>query len=188
MTFHEFLADLLMLAHAFYSLFILLGCVLIIAGMILGWRWTRFPWFRILHLTTTLFVVARVWLAIPCPFSAAENALRPPGASCLLSDSFHTAFHRLAFRGHDPHRFAISSTMLGAVVAASFILSSSAPQSRADLAPRTTNQTTAAGHRRLLPNLFHATALSVCAPTRWKPRPRRAWRKTDESSPTRAKT
>ena len=46
----ESLADLLMLAHACFSVFLVLGLILILAGMILGWRWTRNPWFRSVHL------------------------------------------------------------------------------------------------------------------------------------------
>src|SRR5437867_13361458 len=102
----EFLADLLMMSHACFSLFLIGGLVLILTGMILGWRWTRHRWFRVLHLAAALVLVARAWTGIPCPFSAGEDALRTPMAGkCFLGSAFHESFHRLAFRGNDPRQF-----------------------------------------------------------------------------------
>jgi hypothetical protein len=59
----ESVADLLMLAHAGLSLFLIVGLMLIITGMIFGWRWTRERRFRGLHrvpLDTVLMIGGKV--------------------------------------------------------------------------------------------------------------------------------
>jgi hypothetical protein len=128
MTSREFLADLLMLAHAGYSLFVVWGLVLVFIGMVFGWNGAWFRRIRVVHLVATLFVVVRVWTAWACPFSAAEDRLRrdgldhEPPTMCPLGNRFHEVFHRFAFRGKDPGRFARSTTWFGGAVLAVFVL------------------------------------------------------------------
>jgi hypothetical protein len=119
----ELLADLLMVLHAAFSLFVVLGLVFILTGLLLGWTWTNNPRLRALHhLAATLIVVGRTWFGVPCPFSAAEEQLRAKtSAACILKPDIHRAFHQLAFRGSDPQRFARSTTTVGLAVAAAFV-------------------------------------------------------------------
>jgi hypothetical protein len=101
-----------------------MGLIFIVTGLILGWSWIDHAQFRALHLAATLIVVVRVWLGVPCPFSAAEDQLRSQtSAACVLSPDLHNAFHQLAFRGNEPRGFARSTTLVGAIVAAAFALS-----------------------------------------------------------------
>jgi len=131
-TGREWLADLLMVVHAGYSIFVVIGLFLVLTGTLLGWRWVRVGWFPIAHLVAILFVVARVWIGLPCPFSAAEDSLRRSNSSalsapadCPLGSGFHDLFHRFAFRGKDPHRFARSTTVVGALVLGVFLFNRS---------------------------------------------------------------
>lgn len=121
MNLPEFFADLVMVVHAAFSLFVALGLVFIVTGMILGWRWIDNARFRVLHLAATLIVVVRVWLGVPCPFSVAEDQLRSQSSvACIFSPDLHRAFHQLAFRGNNPERFARSTTVVGLIVAGVF--------------------------------------------------------------------
>jgi hypothetical protein len=116
MSFNELLADLLMLAHACFSVFVLYGLVFIFAGLIVNWRWTRNAWFLNVHLGLTVLLLARIWLSQPCPFSLAEDSLRRQiTAPCPLGNPFHDILHQLAFRGDDPHGFARSTTIFGVI-------------------------------------------------------------------------
>jgi hypothetical protein len=116
MTARELFADSLMLAHACFAVFVLYGLVFILAGTIVDWPWTRNRWFRGLNLAGTLFLLARVWLGVPCPFSIAEDQLRSRiTVPCPLGDLTHAIFHQLAFRGNDPHGFARWTTIFGIV-------------------------------------------------------------------------
>jgi len=93
-----------------------------IIRLALGWKWTRHKWFLRTHLAATLFVVARVWIGLPCPLSAAENRLRLEVSSpCLFGQPMHDGLHRLAFRGKDPQGFATATTVFGAFVLAAFV-------------------------------------------------------------------
>jgi len=124
MSADELFADLLMLAHAVYSLFVLLGLMLILIGMILGWRWNRNRYFRILHLAATVFLMARVWIGLACPFSAAENVLRSRiSVPCPLGGAFHDVLHYCAFRATKPGYFAGCATLFGILALAAFALS-----------------------------------------------------------------
>jgi hypothetical protein len=123
MTIPEFLADMVMVAHAAFSLFVVLGLAAIITGRILGWQWTDRRWFRVLHLAATLSLVARVWLGFPCPFSVVENYLRQrTDGACVLGQAFHDAVHQLAFRGEEPGRFAVVTTLWGLLALAAFLM------------------------------------------------------------------
>src|SRR5689334_20832972 len=123
MNFPEFIADLVMVVHAAFSLFVVLGLVFIVTGQVLRWSWINNRRFRVPHLAATLIVVTRVWLGVTCPFSAAEDQLRShTSASCIFGPDVHNVFHRLAFRGNNPGRFARSATVVGLVVAAAFVL------------------------------------------------------------------
>lgn len=114
MSAREFLADLLMVAHAGFSVFILYGLVFILAGLVVDWPWIRNRWFRRLNLAGILFLLGRVWLGWPCPFSIMEDSLRSGiTAPCPLGILTHAVFHQLAFRGNDPHRFAWWTTLFG---------------------------------------------------------------------------
>lgn len=114
MTAQEFLADCLMLVHACFSVFVLYGLVFVLAGMVVPWRWTRNRWFLDLHLAATLFLLARVWLGLPCPLSAAEDNLRSAVSTpCPLGIMTHAILHQLAFRGNDPHGFIRWTTLFG---------------------------------------------------------------------------
>lgn len=116
MSAREILADLLMVAHAGFSVFVLYGLVFILAGLVVDWPWTRNRWFLDLHLAATLFLLARVWLGLPCPLSAAEDSLRSVvSTSCPLGIMTHAVLHQLAFRGNDPHGFALWTTLFGIV-------------------------------------------------------------------------
>ena len=122
MNLPELFADLVMVVHAIFSLFVVVGLIFIVTGVILGWSWIDNARFRGLHLAATFSVVIRVWLGVPCPFSAAEDHLRSQtSAACaFFSPDFHNAFHRLAFRGNNPRRFAVSTTLVGLMTAAAF--------------------------------------------------------------------
>ena len=123
MSASEFFADLLMLAHAGYSLFVVLGLMMILLGMVLGWRWSRNRYFRIAHLAATIFLMVRVWISLTCPFSAAENVLRSRiTAHCPLGGAFHDVLHHCAFRGTNPGYMAGSTMLLGILALVAFIL------------------------------------------------------------------
>ena len=73
-----FLADIIAVIHLGYVVFVLLGFILIIAGIVFKWMWIRNPWFRILHLTAIIAVAMEAILGLHCPLTVLEFGLRYP--------------------------------------------------------------------------------------------------------------
>ena len=70
------LADVLLLLHASFVAFVVLGWVAICIGKLRGWAWVRHPWFRGAHLIAIAIVVLLSWLGALCPLTALEMELR----------------------------------------------------------------------------------------------------------------
>ena len=73
---HSLLADLLVVLHLGYALFVVVGFVLIWVGRFLAWDWVRRPAFRIPHLFCTLIVPLEALGGLVCPLTDWENRLR----------------------------------------------------------------------------------------------------------------
>lgn len=70
------LADLVLIIHFLYVLFVVGSLPVIWLGAWLRLTFVRNPWFRYLHLAAILFVVAESLLGVVCPLTAWENTLR----------------------------------------------------------------------------------------------------------------
>ena len=70
------LADLVLLLHAAFVVFIVGGLVATWVGAALDKPWARNQWFRGLHLAAIAFVVAQSLLGYTCPLTIWEDALR----------------------------------------------------------------------------------------------------------------
>ena len=72
----SWLADLILVVHFAFVLFVVGGLALIWIGAAAGWRWVRNPWFRGLHLAAIAIVTAEALLGIMCPLTVWEDELR----------------------------------------------------------------------------------------------------------------
>jgi hypothetical protein len=72
---YNFLADVIVAIHVAYVSFVVVGLVLILVGIPLGWQWTRNVWLRLTHLVMILIVVAEEFLGIECPLTTWERNL-----------------------------------------------------------------------------------------------------------------
>lgn len=70
------LADLVLVVHFFYVLFVVGGLPLIWLGARFKWVFVRSVWFRYLHLAAIVWVVIESFLGVVCPLTSWENALR----------------------------------------------------------------------------------------------------------------
>ncbi|MEK6736715.1 MAG: DUF2784 domain-containing protein, partial [Pseudomonadota bacterium] len=69
-------ADIILIIHFLYVLFVVGSLPVIWLGAWLKWRFVRNRWFRFLHLAAILLVVAESLLGVICPLTVWENALR----------------------------------------------------------------------------------------------------------------
>jgi hypothetical protein len=70
------LADVVLIVHFAFVLFVVGGLALIWIGALAGWAWVRNFWFRVAHLAAIAFVAAEALLGIWCPLTVWETQLR----------------------------------------------------------------------------------------------------------------
>ena len=115
-------ADLALVAHALFVAFVVVGQVLILVGWMRGWRWTRNPVFRLIHLGAIALVVLESWFGVMCPLTWLEFRLREAAGSPVAADGFLAYWlQRLIFYDAPPWVFTLVHTFFGAVVAATFV-------------------------------------------------------------------
>jgi uncharacterized protein DUF2784 len=71
------LADLVLVLHFAYVLFVVGGLFAIWLGYALGWRWVRNWWFRVLHFAAIGLVAIEAVVGAMCPLTVLEDWLRP---------------------------------------------------------------------------------------------------------------
>ena len=118
------LADLIVLLHASYASFIVIGLVLILAGVAFRWSWVRNFWFRAIHLTAIGFVVAEEFIGMTCPLTDWEKGLRKmAGQASYPGDFLGYWAHRLLFTVQPPPWvFTVVYILFGLGVLAAFLL------------------------------------------------------------------
>lgn len=111
------LADLALVVHAAYVLFVVGGQILIVAGWALGWWWTRHLVFRLLHLAAIGFVTLEAWFGVACPLTVFENALRARAGVAAYERSFVSHWlERLIFYAAPDWIFTVIYTVFAALV------------------------------------------------------------------------
>lgn len=87
-TIYLLAADAVLLLHAFFVAFVVIGLLLIIAGKIRAWSWVRNPWFRLGHLVAITVVIIQSWFSVICPLTSIEMALRSRAGDSVYHGSF----------------------------------------------------------------------------------------------------
>lgn len=112
------LADLVLVIHALFVGFVVIGFALILAGLALGWSWVRQPGFRYAHLAAIGVVVLQSWLGMECPLTTLENALRTRAGEAAYATAFiQDWLHRLIFYQAETWVFTALYSAFGAAVA-----------------------------------------------------------------------
>lgn len=88
------LADLILIIHFFYVLFVVGSLPLIWFGAWFKWVFVRSVWFRYLHLAAIILVVIESLLGVVCPLTSWENALRQAD---MESSFIQQWLHRIIF-------------------------------------------------------------------------------------------
>src|SRR5205807_9652304 len=86
--FYGFLADVIGLIHLGYVSFVVIGQLLILAGIGLRWHWIRNMRFRVLHLLMILIVALESLGELMCPLTTWEKNLRVLAGQPAGGDSF----------------------------------------------------------------------------------------------------
>ena len=113
------LADIILVIHFAFVLFVVAGLGAIWMGAWLGWGWVRNFWFRAVHLCAIIFVAAEAILGIWCPLTIWEAELR----GLRAEKSFIAQWiHRLLFYDFPPWVFTTVYVGFALLVAATIWL------------------------------------------------------------------
>ena len=117
------LADAVVVLHAAYVAFVVLGFAAIFAGVALGWDWVRNFSFRIAHLAAIALVCVESILGAACPLTTLENALRGRAGRARYPGDFVGYWaHRLIFYDAPPWTFIALYAVLTILALAIFWL------------------------------------------------------------------
>ncbi len=121
-TLYRIAADLVLLVHAAFVAFVVLGLVLILIGGARAWSWVRNPWFRAAHLAAIGVVVAQSWIGMLCPLTTLESMLRARAGEAGYTGGFvaHWVEAALYYRA-PPWVFTLAYTAFAAAVVASWL-------------------------------------------------------------------
>lgn len=115
-------ADLLLLAHWLFVLFVVLGLPLVFLGAWRGWRWVRNRWFRIAHLLAIGVVAAQAWLGVLCPLTVWETAFRRRAGQTAYEGSFIVHWlERLLYIDAPAWMFTAAYTLFGLLVVLAWV-------------------------------------------------------------------
>ncbi len=114
-------ADTVLLIHALFVAFVILGLLLVLAGGLLHWSWVRNRRFRIAHLAAIVIVVLQSCFSIICPLTLWEMNLREKAGDTTYPGSFvaHWLETLLYYRAPE-WVFIVVYTVFGALVVASW--------------------------------------------------------------------
>ncbi len=119
--FYILLADLILIAHALFVVFVVVGLVLILIGGVCSWSWVRNPWFRLSHLIAIGVVVIQSWFSVICPLTIWENGLREKAGEAVYQDTFISHWlEKLLYYQLPQWVFIVVYTLFGALVLVSW--------------------------------------------------------------------
>jgi hypothetical protein len=119
---YSFLADFILVAHAMFVAFVILGFVLIVIGKLRRWHWIKNLWVRLIHLAAIGIVVAESWFGELCPLTEWESRLREAAGGVGYSESFIQHWlQKILFYDLPPWIFTVAYTVFGLLVLIAWI-------------------------------------------------------------------
>ncbi len=111
------LADVVLIAHFFYVLFVVGSLPVIWVGAWLKFAFVKNPWFRYLHLAAILLVVSESLIGVACPLTVWENVLREVETDTSFIQQW---FHQIIFYDMPENTFTIVYVLFAGLVAMTF--------------------------------------------------------------------
>src|SRR3990172_8006908 len=118
-----FLADFILVIHALFIAFVILGFLMILIGMFRHWDWIKNFRFRLIHLLAIGIVVVESWFGRICPFTEWENRLRAAAGAVGYPESFIQYWlQKIVFYDFSPWVFTVAYTLFAMVVLLAWII------------------------------------------------------------------
>jgi len=116
------MADIILVIHFSYALFIIAGFVFIWTGFLVGLESIRNPLFRYLHLSAMGIVVVESVFGIVCPLTWLENIIRGTSGPLYEEGFIPYWIHTLLFYDLPPRVFLIIYIAFFILMIVSFIV------------------------------------------------------------------
>jgi len=119
---YHVLADLVVVFHAAYVSFVVVGFAAILIGIAMRGQWVRSFNFRAAHLAAIAMVCVEAMTGTACPLTVLEDALRArAGEAGYPGDFIGYWAHELIFYNAPPWLFTTIYLIFGAMVALTFV-------------------------------------------------------------------
>ncbi len=113
--------NVVLIVHALFVAFVVLGQGAILVGWWRGWAWTRAWLLRIAHLAAIAYVVLESWLGVACPLTVLEHVLRRQSGETASGRDFIAEWvGRLLYYDAPSWVFTVIYTLFGALVVFTF--------------------------------------------------------------------
>ncbi len=114
---YSLLADTILVIHFAFVVFVLLGFILILLGLLARWSWIHNRKFRIAHLAAIGIVVLQAWFGQSCPLTVWESSLRRQAGESGYTETFIEHWlHKVLFYQAEPWIFTTIYTCFGVLV------------------------------------------------------------------------
>ena len=111
------LADAILLIHFAFVVFVVVGFLLILIGLLARWSWVHNRVFRITHLAAIGIVVLQAWFGQLCPLTVWENQFRQQAGESGYAETFVEHWlHKLLFYQAESWVFTIIYSVFGVLV------------------------------------------------------------------------
>ena len=118
------LADAILVVHFAFVVFVVVGFLLILIGLLARWPWIHNRYFRVTHLAAIGIVVVQAWFGQLCPLTIWENELRRQAGQSGYTESFVEHWlHEILFYQAEPWVFTAIYTIFGVLVVVVWYLS-----------------------------------------------------------------
>jgi hypothetical protein len=115
-------ADIIVAIHVAFVAYVVLGQVLIVAGIVARWGWVRNIWFRCSHLLAILIVAVETLVSVDCPLTVREDSLRKAAGMPVNDATFiGRLMHNILFYDLPTWVFSMSYLTFFAIVVATFV-------------------------------------------------------------------
>ncbi|MDX1564549.1 MAG: DUF2784 domain-containing protein [Phycisphaeraceae bacterium] len=120
---YALLADLVLLLHVGFVLFVVAGLFLIVLGALRGWNWIRQFHFRLAHLLCIGLVAGESWVGAVCPLTQWENRLRDLAGQRGYGDRSFVGYWlgKLLYWDLPPWGFVLIYSLFGLAVLGVFV-------------------------------------------------------------------
>lgn len=118
-----FFADVILMIHVLFVVFVVGGLIVIYLGLFMQWRWVRNIWFRLAHLAGIGIVVLQSWFGVICPLTTFEMWLREQAGAQTYQGSFIQHWlQTLLYYDAPAWFFVLCYTAFGTLVLASWFV------------------------------------------------------------------